>query len=114
MLSRISSSTPSASQAPFSYNVSTTPSGNELGTDYDEIWPYTVQSTILFVLFIIWMVIGVFVGREVILVFLDHRKRKRKPTLRKRSYNGAYSVKKKRYVNDKNYQPVANGGNEIV
>ncbi|EFP04062.1 hypothetical protein CRE_27591 [Caenorhabditis remanei] len=60
--------------------------------DYNEIWPYTLQSTILLILFIVWM---------------------RKP-IQKKSYNGAYSVKKKRYVKDRNYQPVANGGNEIV
>ncbi|KAF1746708.1 hypothetical protein GCK72_023165 [Caenorhabditis remanei] len=81
--------------------------------DYNEIWPYTLQSTILLILFIVWMIIGVFVAREVLLVLLDHRKIKRKP-IQKKSYNGAYSVKKKRYVKDRNYQPVANGGNEIV
>ncbi|CCE71415.1 Poly-beta-1,6-N-acetyl-D-glucosamine biosynthesis protein PgaD [Caenorhabditis elegans] len=81
--------------------------------DYNEIWPYTLQSTILLVLFIVWMIIGVFVAREVMLVLLDHRKIKKKP-IQKKAYNGAYSVKKKRYVKDRNYQAVANGGNEIV
>uniref|UniRef100_A0A1I7TZI6 Transposase n=1 Tax=Caenorhabditis tropicalis TaxID=1561998 RepID=A0A1I7TZI6_9PELO len=61
-----------------------------------------------------YRIIGVFVAREVMLVVLDHRKIKRKPIQKRRSYNGVYSVKKKRYVNDKNYQAVANGGNEIV
>uniref|UniRef100_A0A8R1E4M5 Uncharacterized protein n=1 Tax=Caenorhabditis japonica TaxID=281687 RepID=A0A8R1E4M5_CAEJA len=55
-------------------------------------WPYTFQSTILLVLFIVWI---------------------RKPVQNK-FFNGAYSVKKKRYVKDKNYEAVANGGNEIV
>lgn len=38
----------------------------------------------------------------------------RKKPIQKKAYNGAYSVKKKRYVKDRNYQAVANGGNEIV
>ncbi|CAO4382991.1 unnamed protein product [Caenorhabditis nigoni] len=96
---RISSSpSPSASEAPYLFNA-TESSDNEIDVPLDEIWPYTVQSTILVFLFVVWMIIGVFVVREVMLVILDHRK---------------ISVKKKRYVNDKNYEAVANGGNEIV
>ncbi|UMM38984.1 hypothetical protein L5515_016223 [Caenorhabditis briggsae] len=107
-----SSPSPSASEAPYFFNA-TGSSDNEIDVPLDEIWPYTVQSTILVFLFVVWMIIGVFVAREVMLVILDHRKIRRKPLSRKR-YNGAYSVKKKRYVNDKNYEAVANGGNEIV
>ncbi|CAI2357846.1 unnamed protein product [Caenorhabditis sp. 36 PRJEB53466] len=106
--SRISSDNSTASSAP------SLPYAVAVGLMDYVLWPYTTQSTILFFLFIVWMIIGVFVAREVVLVLLDHRKIKRKPETKKSAYHGAYSVKRKRYVKDKNYEQVANGGNEIV
>ncbi|CAI5455165.1 unnamed protein product [Caenorhabditis angaria] len=87
----------------------TFPENDEMMDNYELYrWQHTIQSGILLLLFILWLIIGCFVSREVFLVLLDHHKIRQSRTkpLPKREYHGKYSVKKNRCLTkERNHQP---------